>query len=1103
MADLTHLKRSKDIFKKIQISGWLAILTAILMTILWIVAVRWYQSGLLAEVRSQTTTEVSLQGNALSLEINRRVSLLTGLYALAQTDPGNPGFEGRFNRFAETIYFSASGIRFIGLAPGGELRYVYPQGGNGAVIGYQPLLDQRKEIREDLERMLGSKKLVISGPADLLQGGSGLIARQPIFHNDRYWGFAEIVLDLESSLDWGVFDTQDHPLDFALLDSRARLIYGDEGLLSQDPVNQSVNLVDGVWQLAAIPHGGWQAAIVGRLRLFQGLGILLIGLVTLSVYLIFNQQVRLARAVAERTEEITQVNNQLREGIRERLKIDRALRSSEEQLANILRVAPDAIISCSKTGEILLFNHAAEDILGYQSDEILGKNIHDLFPGQVTGWIDGRDQEEAQLSQQLLASGVSFSGLHKDGRDFPAEASISSFRHGRDTDYIIIVRNVADRLRSEEALKISENRFRGLFEQSLFAIQLFNRDGTMTGYNQAFYDKFAGIFPNIQSYNILADPINARLGLIPVVKRALSGEIIEIPPMQLTEDVFPRIIGQPPHWIKIIMNPITDKKGEVLELAVIFEDVSERMQAELLLKERELQYRSIFESVSDGLFINTLDGVLVDFNPTAAHIHGYTIEEFRSLQPSQFVHPDSFGIFEEYLQRVKAGASFRGRAIDVRKDGSSFHVEVTGSRFIYQGKPHSLAVVRDVTEQVESFRLLEERVRERTREIYTLLEVSRNVASTLELRPLLALILDQLNDVLDYQNAEIFIIEGNEVVLLDQRGEKTSEQTDRYDLVPDTPVYELLKNGEPLVVSGMDGEWMLDGIGVAPFVNQAQSYDQKAQWKSMLLVPLLAKTGPIGFLKLTHNHSGHYRQGQADLAQAFASHVAVAIENARLYEQAQSLASIQERQKLARELHDSVSQALYGIALGARTARTLLDRQTAAPEIKESLEEPMDYVLELADAGLAEMRALIFELRPESLETEGLVIALMKQASALKARYQLEVYTEFCPEPEIPLAAKETLYRIAQEATHNTVKHASASEIHLKLDIQAARLELLIRDNGIGFDPSGDFPGHLGLRSMRERMERVGGSFEIASSLQNGTKVTASLPFTADAKKSA
>ena len=87
------------------------------------------------------------------------------------------------------------------------------------------------------------------------------------------------------------------------------------------------------------------------------------------------------------------------------------------------------------------------------------------------------------------------------------------------------------------------------------------------------------------------------------------------------------------------------------------------------------------------------------------------------------------------------------------------------------------------------------------------------------------------------------------------------------------------------------------------------------------------------------------------------------------------------------------------------------------------------------------------------------------------------------------------LYRISQEATHNTVKHAAGREIHLKLEIRDAQLVLVIQDNGVGFEPSGDFPGHLGLRSMRERMERVGGSFMITSSSQHGTKITAQLPY--------
>ena len=199
------------------------------------------------------------------------------------------------------------------------------------------------------------------------------------------------------------------------------------------------------------------------------------------------------------------------------------------------------------------------------------------------------------------------------------------------------------------------------------------------------------------------------------------------------------------------------------------------------------------------------------------------------------------------------------------------------------------------------------------------------------------------------------------------------------------------------------------------------------------------------------------------------------------------VAALEERQRLARELHDSVSQALYGIALGARTAQTQLERDPA------KLAEPLDYILSLAEAGLSEMRALIFELRPESLQNEGLVAALTKQADAIHARHKINVVTDFGEEPDISLDAKEALYRIAQEAMHNIAKHASATHVELSLQTEDGHLKLEVRDNGKGFDPQGEFPGHLGLQSMRERVAYFGGELQITSQPGKGTLVTVQL----------
>jgi PAS domain S-box-containing protein len=198
-----------------------------------------------------------------------------------------------------------------------------------------------------------------------------------------------------------------------------------------------------------------------------------------------------------------------------------------------------------------------------------------------------------------------------------------------------------------------------------------------------------------------------------------------------------------------------------------------------------------------------------------------------------------------------------------------------------------------------------------------------------------------------------------------------------------------------------------------------------------------------------------------------------------------------ERLRLSRELHDSVSQALYSITLGARTARAMADADPAG------LAGPLDFVLEQAERGLAEMRALIFELRPEALEQEGLVAAMTRHAAALEAQHGLRLDLALCTEPAAPLAVKEALYRITQEAMHNTVKHAQATEIRLTLEGTAETVTLEIRDNGVGFDPAGSFLGHFGLKSMRERASHLGGTLEMESAVGAGTSLTVRIPFEA------
>lgn len=204
-------------------------------------------------------------------------------------------------------------------------------------------------------------------------------------------------------------------------------------------------------------------------------------------------------------------------------------------------------------------------------------------------------------------------------------------------------------------------------------------------------------------------------------------------------------------------------------------------------------------------------------------------------------------------------------------------------------------------------------------------------------------------------------------------------------------------------------------------------------------------------------------------------------------EEARRTAALEERQRLARELHDSVSQALYSIGLYARKAQRVARTDPAA------LDESLKLLIDLADGGLAEVRALIFELRPESFEQENLTAALRSLEALLSARHDLTVHTSLDREPRLTPEQREALYRIAREAILNVIKHAHARQVWLELRSTEGWVELVVRDDGIGFDRAAVGPNHFGLRSMAERAAELGGSLSVQSAEQ-GTTVRARIP---------
>ncbi|WP_027892065.1 PAS domain-containing protein [Calidithermus chliarophilus] len=255
------------------------------------------------------------------------------------------------------------------------------------------------------------------------------------------------------------------------------------------------------------------------------------------------------------------------------------------------------------------------------------------------------------------------------------------------------------------------------------------------------------------------------------------------------------------------------------------------------------------------------------------------------------------------------------------------------------------------------------------------------------------------------------------------------------------------------------------------------------RWNTVAAAPLVQGQRVLGAVVAYYAEDDE--PAISDLLQlsTITSQVSLVVENMRLFQEVRGKAALEERTRLARDLHDSVSQAIYGINLGVHSARAALPHNPA-----DALRS-LDYVLHMAETATAEMKNLIFELRPESLEREGLVAALHKQTRALRLRHNLEFDLELPREPELPLPAKEALYRIAQEALNNVIKHAQARRVSLALEPREGRWRLRVRDDGKGFDPHREFPGHLGLHSMRERALSVGAEFVLHSAPGEGTCV--------------
>jgi PAS domain S-box-containing protein len=746
---------------------------------------------------------------------------------------------------------------------------------------------------------------------------------------------------------------------------------------------------------------------------------------------------------------------------------EQASRYQNSLLANM----SEAVIVTDLDFRIQGWNGAAEKIYGWTEAEVLQKLAPEVLQTQFA-----TEAERQVALRELMTNGLFFSEVqqrHKDGRTLTILGSINMVKneHGQAIGIIAVNRDISQRKRMEEELRRSEEKFSKIFHSSPIPMVV-STTGTHPIYvdaNRAYLNLIAFEWSEIEGHSLvdLGIAINdeehsERMRSLAQSRayktqgariRVRSGEIRDV--LITAERVW---IGEQECDIELLM------------------DISEQKAIEKALLESEERYRSLFEQSNDAIFIINLQAELLAVNRRAARLLGYEMQELIGLDISKTdvtnAYPESISI----LASLFAGKEVAPYERDfLRKDGSVFPAEINATLVRdTHGQPlYVQSIVRDISKEREAaiFRQEQQHLLE------VLLDIMGVLNSTLEFNRVLELILSNVGRVVPHDAASVMLIENNVARIVRAISHNSRLSIDEligeeFQLSTTKTLSTMMQEALPYAVSDIRSfpDWV-----VKEPLHWVQSY---------LGMPILVDGKVIGFLNLYSTEANFYQDRQNERLQLFSSKIALAIKNAHFHEQAQALAAANERQRLARELHDAVSQTLFSATLIAETLPQLAERDITL--VKEGLRE----LVVLTKGAFSEMRLLLLELRPAALLETPFPLLLSNLRNALQARLDADLEFELAIDNlQLDDNVKIGLYRIMQETLNNIVKHSRAHHVSFKLRCQEDSLELRIVDDGQGFDVNLVQAHQLGLGIMRERAADLGFVLEIKSQPQQGTSI--------------
>lgn len=585
-----QLKISDDFFSINKTALLLALLTLIILLPLWWWLNLQYTEILQDQQRNQITAEVAARASTLATIVNSRLNHLLAIKTYTDLQKNSDNFGQEFDSFAASLYNSSTGIRNFIVAPGGINTYVYPITGNEAALGHNLLTDSRPNVRADIARTQTTENITISGPYELRQGGLGLVARQAVFERGQFWGIVSMVLDLPPVFtEAGLYSNSSNLLLALKNSTTGEVFFGPENIFALEPVIQEITLVEGSWELASLPAGGWEATLQPNQTIEKYSTLAIVMLFTLLVYSTVNRQTRLSDSVNQRTRQLIEANVALQQEIAERKQFEQQLAFQ----ARLLDSVQEAISATDMDGIVTYWNKHAEKLYDITADAVINQHITTTVAPEAVPAVLERISLTKQNGQWR---GQYKQHLYNDNT-FWTDVIISVVQNeqGDPIGLIGIDRDISELKQIETDLIASEQKYRLLAENSTDVIAVVDVDLNIS-YISPAVERYFGY--------TLTDLLGYSLDRILTPKAFQEAQQLYT---RLNKEGFDSItshtIKMEHHrkegsicWCEIIFSPILDD-DQFLSMLVTLRDITERQLAENALLESERRFRDVLENV--------------------------------------------------------------------------------------------------------------------------------------------------------------------------------------------------------------------------------------------------------------------------------------------------------------------------------------------------------------------------------------------------------------------------------------------------------------------------------------------------------------------------